>query len=245
MVCKNCSKNATDHFCSHCGQKTSVTTLSFTDILHEGWHNLTHTDKGYFKLFWDMAAKPGITINNYLKGQRKRYFSPFTFYIVTTSLLILSTHWVFKYEDAKFHINNEFGNYVAQNLNYILLCSIPVITILFWLMFKRYFSNLAEAFTLMMFTYGALNFYLIICNLFFFIFIRLHYVYMGYANLIGYFFVFYIIYSFLRPLSFWNVLKLLLMVFFFYIIVQLIGPAISLIIYGVPIKILINSFSII
>lgn len=137
MNCKNCGNKVNEKFCSHCGQKTSVTTINFKDIVHEGWHNLTHTDKGYLKLFWDMVARPGSTIKNYLSGQRKRYFSPFTFYIVTTSLLIIFTHWVFKLEDSKFHINNEFGNYIAQNLNYILLCSIPVITVLFWLMFKK------------------------------------------------------------------------------------------------------------
>ncbi len=70
------------------GQKSNVFIITFKDILHEGWHNLTHTDKGYFQLFWEMIVRPGLTIKNYLGGKRKKYFSPFTFYLVTTSLLI-------------------------------------------------------------------------------------------------------------------------------------------------------------
>ena len=238
--CKNCNHQFDGNFCNQCGQKASVGTINFKDIFQEGWHNLTHTDTGYLQLFWDLIVRPGQTIKNYLAGQRKRYFSPFTFYIVTTSLLILVAHWVFKKEDKELKVYNDIGKYVAQSLNYFLLPILPVVAVLLWLFFKRNFKNLAEAFVLAIFGFGGLNFFLLICNSIFYFFIDLHYNYNGYAVLIGYIYMFYIFFNFFKPLKVLGLIKLLLLTFCFYILVEMIAKRLLLFEYGVPIDNLIS-----
>jgi hypothetical protein len=234
IACKNCNNQFEGKFCNNCGQKASVGTINFKDIFHEGWHNLTHTDKGYLQLFWDLLVRPAQTIKNYLAGQRKRYFSPFTFYIVTTSLLILVTHWVFKKEDAELKVYNEIGNYLAQSLNYILMPTLPVVAVLLWLFFKRNFKNFAEAFVLSVFAFGALNFFLLICTILFYFFIKLHQHYNDYAVLVGYLFMFYIFFSFFKPLKTWGVIKLILLTICFYFLVETVAKDLLLLYYGVP-----------
>ncbi|MGF1925250.1 MAG: DUF3667 domain-containing protein [Bacteroidia bacterium] len=240
-ICKNCSHQFAGKFCNNCGQKASVGTINFKDIFHEAWHNLTHTDTGYLQLFWDLLVRPGQTIKNYLAGKRKSYFSPFTFYIVTTSLLILITNWVFKKEDLLYKTNNEFGNYHAQNINYILFYFLPIITVLLWLFFKKYFKNLAESLTVTIFMFGALNFFLLLCNIFFYAFISLHFEFNDDTKLIGYLFMLYILYSFLKPLSIWEILKLFLLVIIFYVLVEWVSLIILLTVFDhVPLNKLIN-----
>lgn len=237
IPCKNCNHQFEGKFCNNCGQKASVGTINFKDIFHEGWHNLTHTDTGYLQLFWDLVIRPGKTIKNYLAGQRKRYFSPFTFYLVTTSLLILVTNKVFKKEDSLFNTNNEFGNYQAQNINYILFYCLPILTVLLWLFYKKHFKNLAESLTVNIFMFGALNFFLLLSNIFFYFFISLHFEFNGVIKWIGYLFMLYILFSYLKPLSVWETLKLILLVIIFWVLVERVSLIILLSVFDhVPLK---------
>lgn len=145
MNCKNCGQLVEGKFCNHCGQKTSVGTLDFHEILHEAWHNFTHTDKGYLPLAGLLLRKPGIVISEYLGGKRKKYSNPFTFYLVTTSLLLLVSGWVFQKEFALLKVSNPYGNYVSKKLNLILFCALPVMSILLWLFFKKKVSNIGRS----------------------------------------------------------------------------------------------------
>jgi len=78
--CKNCKTNFKGKFCYNCGQKASVGELSMKELLHEGWHSFTHTDKGILKLIKDLTLHPKTVYLNYFNGQRKKYFSPVTFF---------------------------------------------------------------------------------------------------------------------------------------------------------------------
>lgn len=235
-TCKNCGAVVSEKFCSHCGQKASVGVLNFHELVHEVWHNLTHTDKGYLQLVAQLLMRPGKTISEYLAGKRKKYFNPFTFYLVTTSLLLLVAGWVFQREDALFAINNEFGNYVAKKRNVVLFFTLPVISVLLWLFFKNRFHTLAEAFTVMIFGFGLMNFYLLLINLFFLVFIELHYKFYGWPSVAGYVLLAYLLFSFLKPVRFWQWVKCFILTFLFFIVVEYLGRGLVLYYGGLPLK---------
>ncbi|MDQ7947524.1 MAG: DUF3667 domain-containing protein [Pedobacter sp.] len=234
ITCKNCNYHFNGKFCNNCGQNAHVGPISFKEIVHEIWHNLTHTDKGYLQLFWYLLIKPGQTIRNYLNGRRKSYFSPLTFYLVTTSLLIVCTNPVFEKEDEIYHLNNEFAYYIGKSLNFILFFSIPIISILLYLFFRKQFRNLAEAVVTSIFAFGGLNFFLLLGCGFFYIFIGLHNEYKGIWTLLGYAFMFYILFDFLRPRRFLEIIKIGLLSIFFYFFVEMFAKGLFLMWYGVP-----------
>ena len=236
--CKNCNHQFEGNFCNQCGQKASVGIINFKDILHEIWHNFTHTDRGYLQLFWDMLARPGITIKNYLSGQRKRYFNPFTYFIVTTSILILITHFVYQreYEVLGLTINDEFGNYIAKNGNYILFAVMPFISVLLWAFFFRSFKSLAEAFVVIIFVFGTINFLFILSNIFFYFFITLHHDNKGYVTALAYVYMLYVFVALLKPLKVFGITKTIVLTLIIYFLVEMIAKGILLLIYGVPIE---------
>ena len=93
--CLNCEENleVSAKFCPQCGQKTSTHRLTIAHILHDGLHALTHADKGIFHLLKDLAVKPGIVAREYIAGKRKRYFNPFTFFLIMMGLFVVSASY--------------------------------------------------------------------------------------------------------------------------------------------------------
>ena len=83
-TCLNCGTllTADDNFCPHCGQKSRIHRLTLVHIFHEFFHSFTHADKGFLGITADLAAKPGIVAREYIRGKRKKYFNPFTYYLL-------------------------------------------------------------------------------------------------------------------------------------------------------------------
>jgi ribosomal protein L32 len=152
--CANCGATQTSgHFCSQCGQKLGTAQLTLKELLHELWHSLTHTDKGIFKLVKDLFLHPKLVYTSYFKGQRKKYFSPVLFFILTAGLLTILYPYVFNYEDQITHRHNEWGREIYHFTKYRALLLLPFQALLTWLFFyKRY--NLAEITVFWLYTLG-------------------------------------------------------------------------------------------
>lgn len=93
MLATNCLNCKTDlgqgqQFCSACGQKSNTHRLSLAHFLHEGFHAMTHADKGIFHLLKCLTIRPGSTAREYLSGRRKAYFNPFTFFLLIMGVFV-------------------------------------------------------------------------------------------------------------------------------------------------------------
>jgi len=91
--CLNCDNEitATQKFCSHCGQTTHVHRFTLTHFFHEVFHAFTHTDKGIFFLIKELFLRPGIVAKEYIAGKRKKYFNPFTFFLILAAFFVFSS----------------------------------------------------------------------------------------------------------------------------------------------------------
>ncbi len=151
--CKNCSHTVTDKYCGHCGQKGSIERLSLHDLWHELWHAFTHTDSGILRLLKELVLRPRSVYGNYFRGQRKSYFSPVVFYLVTAGISIYIGDKIFDYEDHVNHMNNEFGRFALDHTKLLGLFLLPIEALLTWAFFYRRF-NLAECFVFWLFCNG-------------------------------------------------------------------------------------------
>ena len=144
-LCKNCDRTFEGHFCSHCGQKSSVSELNMHDLVHEFWHSITHTDKGILKVVKDLFLHPKKVYHGYFAGQRKTYFSPVTFFLITATLLLIIGDKIYDYEDAVHMANNpygynEFGRTVFEATKFRSLFTIPCEVLVTWLLFRKQFN---------------------------------------------------------------------------------------------------------
>ena len=174
--CLNCNAplDASQQFCGTCGQKANTHRLTLSHFFHEFFHAFTHADKGIFHLLFALMIRPGTVAREYIEGKRKKYFNPFTFFLILMGIYVLSNR-IFNPVPKEIHVpvgimnipdetvksktiamfirGGEVRNFTSANGNIISMIAIPMIALIFWLSYKKRKYNYAEHLTAnMMFT---------------------------------------------------------------------------------------------
>jgi len=163
--CLNCGTllTADDNFCPTCGQKTGAHRITLKHIFHEFFHTFTHADIGFLGLIADLAVKPGIVAREYIAGKRKKYFNPFTFFILCLSLFIIANNVFKTYQPIKpdprveqlppkqlekvmalYERINEGQHFMKNHGNIVSMIGLPFFAAMLWLFFMRRGYNYAE-----------------------------------------------------------------------------------------------------
>ena len=77
VVCKNCGTTFTSNYCPRCGQSANTPRLgsrAAIRIFLDTWGLGTY---GFLRTLWNLFARPGYMIGDYIEGHRKPYFPPF------------------------------------------------------------------------------------------------------------------------------------------------------------------------
>ncbi len=185
--CLNCesSLQGDGKFCPACGQKTETHRLTLGHFFHEFFHAFTHTDKGIFHLLKGLATKPGVVAREYIEGKRKKYFNPYTFFLIMMGIYVLSNQFfsgdtkpapvpvgILKIPNEKakanaiamFERGQKIRAFANKNGNMLSMVAIPTIAFVFWLAYRKRRYNYAEHLTanLMFTTFANLAFTLIV-----------------------------------------------------------------------------------
>lgn len=169
--CLNCNVRLTPgaHFCGNCGQKADIHRLSFMHFLHEFFHAFTHADKGIFHLLKELTLRPGQVAREYMAGKRKKYFNPFTFFLIVMTLFVFSSTF-FSKADLKIkpdpaviaqipteagkqeYINTitrvvEASGFMKHYGNIVGMIAVPFLSLITWAFYRRRGYNYAEHLT--------------------------------------------------------------------------------------------------
>lgn len=147
------------------------------EVAHEGIHYFTHADKGIFTLIRDLAVKGGIVAKEYIEGRRKKHFPPLNFFLIIAAVNLLAINLdgaieikpiqemipnistVTDANQLEFY-HNFYARYVkAMELigkysNITAILSLPIITWVFFLFYKRSGYNYVEHLFAGMYMYG-------------------------------------------------------------------------------------------
>lgn len=184
MICKNCQATITSKFCSECGQKSDVHSITIKHVAHDFFHAFTHTDKGFLLLMKELLTRPGIVTREYIEGKRKKYFNPLSFFIITSAISAFITT-----KTGYFEALSKMGNknahplwqeaFKISNNNtklFSLILIAPLITLFCWIFFRKPKHNIAEHFVLHAFIIGQSHIIRIL------IFVPLFLIFPYYAN---------------------------------------------------------------
>ena len=219
-ICKNCGVSFEGVFCPNCAQKASTGRLNVSDVVHEMWHNFTHTDRSVLGFIAGLFTKPGIVIREYIAGKRKKYFNPYTFFLVSSAILIFITKKVFHYEDSLYHYNNEFGQFTSEQYTIIILFSLPFMGGILRMIFSGRDINYSEWITFLIFSYCLINVIQIVIQLIYFPLIKYHHtVLLSYTELSPYVILFFLLVKFIQPRNFggWTKCTVSILVLFFFV----------------------------
>lgn len=185
-ACKNCNATFEGKYCPNCSQRADTHRLTLWHFIHETFHAFTHTDKGIFFLIKEMVYKPGTVAIEYNAGKRKKYFSPFTFFLIVVAVEIFASQKTDFYKhyassldrivqgmnqksienSSNAHLEGAKTKVAKMSANSRLITFVflPVLALLTWLFFKKSGNNYAENLVFNVLIQGQLMvYYLLIC----------------------------------------------------------------------------------
>lgn len=95
--CLNCGAKVSGKYCHECGQKVDIKRLNSAALLEEVGHFFTHVEKNFLRTTKEFIFQPGAVSINYLKGKRKNYQKPVSFFLIWTGLYILLHNLIINY----------------------------------------------------------------------------------------------------------------------------------------------------
>ena len=182
-TCANCNYqfDQTTPYCPQCGQKSNTHRFTLPHLAHEVVHVATHADKGIFLLIKELLLRPGVVLHDYIVLQRrKKYFNPFTFLVLMAGLLLFTTN-IFKPYITENMYNKEqtskmervmgkdkatvvversanLNRFMEKNSKLILMASVPITALVFWVFFRRRGHYFAEHLVAAVFLTAILGF---------------------------------------------------------------------------------------
>jgi len=153
MTCKNCGNEAAVKYCSVCGQPTSTGRLNVKELLLGFWDVFTHAEQGIFKAVYLLTTRPSLFAKEYISGKRKKYFSPIKYLVVIvtfSALVILNFSRLGLPFEPAFPNDSSVDDIVEQdyfnhkNYKTQLFLSIPLASLISWLLFRKSKFNYAE-----------------------------------------------------------------------------------------------------
>lgn len=169
-TCKNCENQHEGDFCNQCGQMVIETPYRFKHV-RQKIAKVLNIERGLLYTAYQLTIRPGITIENYLKGITRRYYNPisYVFLIVTISSLIMSQLNI--YEEFQYDFGEaldytekqkanmvKFNKFLGKYMNIFTMLMLPFMTFGSYISYRSWFKgkkhNLAEHFVIYSFVFG-------------------------------------------------------------------------------------------
>jgi len=144
--CKNCGNSFEGNYCNLCGQKAQMKRFMMNNLYDEFIHGFFHVHHGILFTIKELFLRPGISIRQYIAGQRVSYFNPFA-YLVLLSILAgfgFSHSGILEHTKDNFLVSGETLQFTRKYYSYRLLFSVPVFSLMTWSLFKSFKYNFAE-----------------------------------------------------------------------------------------------------
>ncbi len=238
MHCKNCNTTLIPEsdFCNTCGGKVIRNRLTIKNLFEHISETFFNYDNKLLRTFIDLFKKPEIVIDSYVKGVRKRYVNPVSFFGIVLTLnglnIFLITKFYKKYVDASNlvgDLNNstnegpkkimEMASEVSlEYASLIFSLLIPFAALISWIIFFNKKYNYTEHVTLYLYSMSVYSVLSVVFGLLTLVIIPEKYLLFGSVMYLFIFIYHCYILTRLFKLSFWQlVLKTLIFLFLFFI----------------------------
>ncbi len=161
-ICKNCGAHISGLYCSHCGQKAITERIGFKFLRHEAVHFFSHIEKGFLYTSVQMVINPGRVVTDFIKGKRKNYQSPVSYFLVWITIYLLLLYFVEKIfgENVAIDYKDYFGpstttKFAISHLSIVLLVVLPFQALYFYWLVARKNYNYFESFVVAMYFLGT------------------------------------------------------------------------------------------
>ncbi len=117
MECQNCGTHFEGNYCSNCGKPAHFEKGTTAEALQDAVFSLSDLDQNLFNTIRQLAIRPHVVINNYLRGNREGLMKPFVFLTLWAGLIIfLEKYFILTGVSSSSGIDKETN--FAYNLGY-------------------------------------------------------------------------------------------------------------------------------
>ena len=167
MICISCGHENDEKFCPNCGEKRDTPKITFASTITSTIATITNMDKGFLYNLKNLTLNPKHTIEEYLKGKRKRIFNPISFLIIAiTAYLVLESFFSIASIASEKQVNAVKGTlpyrigstgaaFIYNNFKFFWIFTVIPLSLITKLFFRRY--NFAEHITINSFILGHLT----------------------------------------------------------------------------------------
>ena len=166
---------STGYFCPECGQRMNIHRVTFGETFQDLVNALFSINAPLLITLKDLVLKPGVLLRNYLNGQRRRYYKPVSFFILTTVLYLIVRSLIGfdPFRNSMIAVQEQpldatrltdARNYMLLNINNFLFIFVFTLAIFSKLFFYRRYS-LAEFLAISFYLLGVYTL-LVTCNMF-------------------------------------------------------------------------------
>lgn len=172
ITCKNCEHHYKGNFCPTCGQKASEAYIGLKYFLHDIPHSIFHIDKGFFYTLGILISNPGQALKNYLAGKRVKFFKPFAFVVLMSTICTILIKGLNHLINVRYQSFNNgrvinFGNgFFVKYVSVLIFLLIPVLSLVTWLCFKKRQYNYWEHFLVNTFLAAYLNVFFLLISIY-------------------------------------------------------------------------------
>ena len=116
--CLNCGHYFAGKFCNACGEKVyQEHDKSLTHFFEEGLHFMTHFEGKFLTTLKTIISSPGKVSLDYCNGIRKKYFKPFSLFLLLVIIYLLFPLTQGLNMRAEYHQGNSlYGNFAAKKI---------------------------------------------------------------------------------------------------------------------------------
>jgi hypothetical protein len=181
-TCLNCKQPIVEdaHFCHHCGAKVVRERLTLWGFFAQLGQTVFNTDSSIWRTIGHLSYAPGRVCRGYIEGVRKRYLRPVAYLFFVASLygltLLLSDGDIryfhedvalgfTSYDDATGLSEEERIRQLRPLALMFILLSIPILSLISRLIYRRAGFNLAEHLVINAYYMGQLLFLNLVLNL--------------------------------------------------------------------------------
>lgn len=190
MNCKSCGYKLkeSDKFCSNCGAKIVDGRLSIKGTWNEFIGPFFNWENNFWRTFFGLFKNPKDVLEAYISGGRKKYFQPFAYLILYTTIAIIFYKMFPPEIPDSFYDSFAQGNKISANginlsldmrnfletmynyYNFFMLTMLPFYALITFLIFFKRGHNFSEHLVFSTYIqanlgYISLPFQLILCNL--------------------------------------------------------------------------------
>lgn len=162
-ACLNCEHPYSGKYCPECGQSAHEGRIDARYFLHDIPHSIFHIDKGFFYTLFSLFVRPGTMIRDFLEGRRVKYFKPFAYVILMSTISTLLTKWVVSGVEAIYKKNYpdiiipHNQSFFSQYFSLFIFLMIPIVSTVTYLFFRKNRYNFWEHFLANTFLAAQLN----------------------------------------------------------------------------------------